>query len=278
MLIAPFARVSNGLRSGVVHVEVDGILRYVPFAALHDGRRFWVERATVRQYEPRASQNHARKRNHVFTGSQASPRGVLVAVSAANSANGTESLPFANAEVASIAEIWRAKRGAQGVVRNDIDASEFRRLIATEPTLLHVAAHFKLVPGDETRSFLSLAKGDRLSVFDLRNMDFTKTKLVVLSACDTSLDMADGAEIGGLPRVLLEAGAGSVVGTLWAISDQSTSAWMETMYRQLNIVGVDRVADAITITQRAFLSDPLLPKAWRHPYHWAAFSLMASTQ
>jgi CHAT domain-containing protein len=59
-----------------------------------------------------------------------------------------------------------------------------------------------------------------------------RVKLVTLAACRTGQHTSlPGEEATGLVRSLLEMGAQNVVASNWAVSDLSTSHWMDLMYK-----------------------------------------------
>lgn len=62
----------------------------------------------------------------------------------------------------------------------------------------------------------------------------SRARLVVLSACETA---APGTplpdEVVALPTGLLQAGAASVIASLWSVPDQATTMLMAEFYRRL---------------------------------------------
>jgi CHAT domain-containing protein len=111
-------------------------------------------------------------------------------------------------------------------------------------------------------------------VFDHVRID---ADLVTLSACKTGLGTEMGGEgLLGLTRAFLYAGARSVVGSLWAVSDRSTPLLMKRFYAHL---GSGHTRDeALRAAQIDLIrSKPAAGKAWAaspsHPFHWAAFQL-----
>ena len=65
------------------------------------------------------------------------------------------------------------------------------------------------------------------------SFDFSQTKLLTLSACDTAMGGAegDGREVDGLGNVAHDKGAEAVLASLWAVNDKSTGLLMQEMYR-----------------------------------------------
>lgn len=95
--------------------------------------------------------------------------------------------------------------------------------------------------------------------------------LVVLSGCDTAV----GREIAGegplgLSQAFLQAGARSVVATLWQVPDSSTAVLMREFYRHLLADRRD-AALALQLAQDAVRRQ----KRWSDPYYWAGFQLVS---
>ena len=170
---------------------------------------------------------------------------------------------------------------------------------AAAPLLLHIATHgFFLadtrapVPGSRgvkpgskeappnpenplVRSGLALAGANRhnptnndgiLSALEASGLNLWGTKLVVLSACDTGVgEVKTGEGVYGLRRSFIEAGAESLVMSLWPVSDVVTRELMINYYNNLK-QGVGR-GDALRQVQLEMLKRP----ERRHPFYWASF-------
>jgi CHAT domain-containing protein len=93
--------------------------------------------------------------------------------------------------------------------------------------------------------------------------------LLTLSACQT----AEGDERAalGLSGTAIRAGARSVLGSLWTVSDEATREILVEFYRALAQPGTSKV-DALQRAQRKLLSDP----RFAHPYYWSAFTLISN--
>lgn len=100
---------------------------------------------------------------------------------------------------------------------------------------------------------------------DVTGLDLAGTALVVLSACETGLGVAEAGEgVLGLRRAFLLAGAGTVVVSLWKVADEGTTCLMEDFYRRL-LVGEPRSA-----ALRNAKVD-LRARGFQNPVYWAAF-------
>ena len=96
------------------------------------------------------------------------------------------------------------------------------------PSCLHVAAHGRFRPDQPAMSAMQLGDGWLRAVewpaLQLRG------SLVVLSGCDTGITGAHGAELAGLVRGVLAAGAADVVTGLFALPDAPTEHLMERFH------------------------------------------------
>lgn len=97
------------------------------------------------------------------------------------------------------------------------------------------------------------------------------SNLVVLSSCKSGLGTLKGSEgIIGLQKAFFDAGAGSVILSLWDVSDKHTAELMAYFYDYLS-KGYDK-ADALREAKIKFISE-VNP----NPYYWAAFTLAGNS-
>lgn len=184
-------------------------------------------------------------------------------------------LPASRHEVQSLAELFSpASRVFVGA-----EATEERaKALASESNLLHFACH-GLVDERyplESALVLSLPAADQrakenglLQAWEIFEQLHLDADLVTLSACDS----ARGRELGnegilGLTRAFRYAGARSVLSSLWAVNDHSTTELMKLFYKELQR-GTAKDA-ALRTAQLAQLHGK---GKTAHPYHWAAFQL-----
>jgi len=115
--------------------------------------------------------------------------------------------------------------------------------------------------------FSSIRMGSSyLSLYDLYQLRLP-VKLVTLSGCATGLNVvAAGDELIGLARGLFQAGAQSLLLSLWDVHDQSTADFMAGFYKRLQ-AGEDK---AMAVRQAMIEMRETYP----HPYQWAPFVLM----
>lgn len=95
-------------------------------------------------------------------------------------------------------------------------------------------------------------------------------ELVVLSSCETGLGRSiRGEGIVGLTRGFMYAGARRVAVSLWRVDDQATSELMQRFYRELLRDGAPSPAAALRTSQISMLRE----KRWNSPFYWSAFVL-----
>jgi CHAT domain-containing protein len=108
-----------------------------------------------------------------------------------------------------------------------------------------------------------------LSLYDLYSLRL-RASLVTLSACETGVnDVLAGDELVGLARGFIQAGAGSVIVSLWAVDDVSTARLMRRFYTHFE-AGFGP-ASAMRQAQTE------LRREYPHPYFWAPFLAIGRT-
>ena len=115
--------------------------------------------------------------------------------------------------------------------------------------------------------FSSIRLGtSHLSLYDMAHLRLP-VEMIVLSGCATGLNVVTpGDELMGLVRGLLQAGAQSLVLSLWDVHDDSTKEFMVEFYTQLG-TGYSKAEALRTAALRLRERRP-------HPYYWAPFLLI----
>jgi CHAT domain-containing protein len=226
-----------------------GLLHYVPMHALHDGESYLADRFTI-SYAPSAS-IYAICRNRT-----------------ANASGDSLIFGIADAQAPSIMEEVTALRTILSRARLFLgeDASqEALRGHGPSSRMVHIATHGYFRQDNPMFSSIRLG-GSYLSLYDLYHLKLP-VELVVLSGCATGLNVIKpGDEQIGLIRGLLQAGAQSLVLSLWDVHDKSTKDFMVAFYTRLQ----DGMEKASAL-QGAMLE---LRERYPHPYYWAPFLLI----
>ena len=111
--------------------------------------------------------------------------------------------------------------------------------------------------------------GGILSANDIARLDLSNTDMVVLSACQTGQGKATSEGLYGLQRAFKKAGVGTIVMSLWSVSDKITSDFMTTFF--------ERLADTHNAwnKRKAFEeAKEIIRKKHPDPFHWAAFVML----
>ncbi len=304
LLWRPLEAPLRDARAGTVMLSLDGAMRALPFAALHDGEHWLIERHALDVYT---------SASHAALTARPAPHWRVAAfgASAGGQIDGRTfgALAGVRGELAAIVQTPAGgpTRGAMpGVALLDTSftaatlRAALRELPPQRASVVHLASHFHFEAGDAGRSVLLLGDGSGLSLAQIAGADyrFDKIDLVTLSACSTALsaDDAFGQQIEGLGTLLQAQGAAAVLATLWSVNDGSTAAFMGSMYALREREGLTR-AEAIRRAQIELIRGRVTPDStvlqngrrsgaldedgadggpWTHPKYWAPFVLMGN--
>ncbi|MDJ1184434.1 CHAT domain-containing protein [Roseofilum casamattae] len=251
---------------------LDGQLRNIPMALLHDGERYLIEKYAV-VVAPGLSllaphQLSSRDRQPLLGG--------LTEIAPSFRDVEDRFSPLVNAwqELNSIREIF--DREVDLIVNEDftpevIETNTLQRYFPIFHWVTHAQFSSDL---DETFIF---TWEDKLKIEDLRqliqannNSQQKNIDLLVLSACQTA--EGDNRATLGLAGVAVRAGSQSTLATLWEVNDKSTTSFMTEFYRQL-IREKKSKAQALQAAQLSLLQDTI-GQGLTHPEFWAAFVLV----
>lgn len=232
-----------------------GVLHYIPFAALYDGSEYLVKQYSLRNV-PSASVLPFLQRTRA--------EGDSLVLGDPDLGKAELRLKYAQTEAQSIAKIL-----PRSTLRLGRQASEtFLRSQGKNASTIHIAAHGMFHPDDPLQSAIFLAPDSsndgRLMVGDLYNLRLD-ADLVTLSGCETARGkVASGDDVVGFTRGLFYAGTRSVLSSLWKVDDQATGELMTRFYTSL----------ATQTRPRALQTAQLQTMdQYPHPYFWAAWVL-----
>jgi len=215
-----------------------------------------------------------------------------------------EPLPATGREVEQIAVSWRQAVGEPADVFTGDRASEDElKRRAPGHRVLHLATHGYFIRDDCRSNFGSqphtsapVTAGDDpllrtgllltganlkgegageagvedgiLTAREVSALDLSNTEWVVLSACESGLGRIENGEgVYGLRRAFLEAGARTVVSSLWAIPDLSTADMLAGIYEKSE----SSISERVRRVQLALLNRLRRAGLADHPYSWASF-------
>ena len=301
MLLGPAAAELKNKRLLIVG---DGVLQFVPFAALPDptnATALIVDHeivtapsasvlASLRQEN--GNRKPATKTLAVFADPVFSTNDPRVAVARlAHAPRDDKADALRSASESGVGDLRRlrfSRQEADEIARlaNDqskLEAVDFKanRTLATSGELaqyriVHFATHGLINNQHPELSGIVLSLVDEngrqqngfLRLYDLYNLKLS-AQLVVLSACQTALGKEiRGEGLVGLTRGFMYAGAPRVVASLWQIDDRASAEFMKRFYQ--GILGEKlRPAAALRAAQVSMQDD----KRWHAPHYWAAFTL-----
>lgn len=277
-----------GADAPVLLLDLSGFLRYVPYAALYDGRRYLVEDFALALYNPASPTGFGAMRRDKIKGA---------GFGTTRSYPGFAPLPGAARELDAVFKII----GGAPKLDDAFTEKSLAKALSAKTQILHIASHFRFRPGNETNSYLLLGNGDGLSLDQLRTQkqySFRGIDLITLSACETALGGgSEGEEIESFGMLAQAKGASAVLSTLWQIADDSTASLMADFYdglinqdldkaralrrAQLDLIQGQRPDQQTAQSSRAMTVIEDSPGAMNsapstHPYYWAAFILMGN--
>jgi tetratricopeptide (TPR) repeat protein len=169
----------------------------------------------------------------------------------------------------------------------------------------HFDCHGSADLDEPLRSGLVLAGGEVATLRDILDLRLAGGHVAVLSACETAVSggrLPD--EVVSLPTGLVQAGAGAIVASLWAVPEKSTAMLMYRFYerwRGAKLAPAEALVEAqqwlrdttndekaqlfesiaraggpgaetAAVLYEAIAFDDPAERAFGHPSHWAAFS------
>jgi CHAT domain-containing protein/tetratricopeptide (TPR) repeat protein len=268
-------------------VSLDGVLRYLPLAALWDGENYLLQQYRIAIVTPSSLKNIKE---------EPIKEKRILGLGASQGSQELPPLPNVPAEIRSI--VKDEENGYYGLIKGkafiDDDFTKDRMVNQIRDVgypLVHIASHFKFSPGDETKNHLLLGDGTFMKLSEIRRMGklFNNVKLLVLSACQTGVG-GNGEEIDGFGELAQQSGAKSVVASLWPVADESTKDLMMTFYGKLKEGKVTGKIEALRQAQLELAGlEDLLAKdknqadqsnrqktEYSHPYYWGPFIMMGN--
>ncbi|MCP4697165.1 MAG: CHAT domain-containing protein, partial [Gammaproteobacteria bacterium] len=241
----------------------DGTLRNIPFAALHDGAGFLVEKyatAVIPGLTLTAVRNISRGKNTKI---------LLSGVS--EPMQGFSPLPRVPWELENI----RALYGGRTLLNKAFTPAALEKELARIPySIVHIASHARF-HADPRKTFLLTYEGglhmNRLEqLMRLGQFRDKPVELITLSACETA--RGDDRAALGLAGIALKAGVSSALASLWVVKDRAAAELSVAFYRQLKHAPGLTKARALQRAQQSLLNRP----RYRHPNFWAPFLLIGN--
>ena len=252
VLIKPIEKDLEAANAKTLLWSLDGTLRYIPIAALWDGKQYLLQKYqnVIVTSTTRQSLQAEVVKNWNILGAGVTKASEVTDANTAQKFSFDELKSVARELSAIIGDNKSKNNVLAGVSLIDTEFTEAAlKQELTQTTadkrrynVVHFATHFRL-GSDTADSFLLLGNNKALTlaeVADSPEMNLTDVELVTLSACNTgfgglensqTLAENNGKEVDSLAQFIELRGAKSVLATLWAVADESTAVLMGEFYR-----------------------------------------------
>ncbi|MEG4573053.1 CHAT domain-containing protein [Microcoleus sp. N3A4] len=280
--IAPLEKDLQNLGIQTLLLSVDPGLRSLPFAALHDGKGFLIEKYSFSLIPSFSLTDSDYK----------AVRDATVLAMGRSEFVDKKPLPSVPIELQAISAQWHGPSFLNSTFTLDNLNSEHAK---GGFRIVHLATHAEFQPGKPSNSYIQLwnyqLQLDRMESLNWRN---PQVDLLVLSACRTAVGDRE-AELG-FGGLAVKSGAKSALGSLWYVDDGGTLGLMSEFYHQLR--GATTKAETLQLAQQAMIARKVrlengqlvttagnlnLPtniqqqnQDFSHPYYWSSFTLIGS--
>lgn len=243
---------------------LDGFLRNLPMAALHDGKQYLVEKYSIaltpglQLVEPQSLKQKQLK--------------ALVA-GMSEASQGFSALPGVEFELDEIA----SRVPSELLLNQEFTSISLQDEIKQTPfPVIHLATHGQFSSNPDETFFLTW--NGKINVNEFKNLlsskqqgESSSIELLVLSACQTAA--GDKRAALGLAGMAVRSGARSTLATLWSVKDESTALLMAQFYRELaQLQPKVSKAEVLRQAQLALIKSP----QYKHPFYWAPFILVGN--
>jgi tetratricopeptide (TPR) repeat protein len=183
--------------------------------------------------------------------------------------NSLEKLQGAKEEIQDILKLVKGH-----IIQKTLEKPELEKLLE-ENSILHLAMHSLATEKNGISPYFILDSisdpllSKRMHDYEIQALSIS-SPMVVLSSCETAGgELRSGEGIMSLSRSFLQAGAGSVVHSLWPVEDSKSREVMSEFYREIKR-GQSK-GKALSNAKSLYISKH--PPFYTHPYYWAAFQV-----
>lgn len=272
LLIRPAAKDLAQSQVKTLVFVLDGVLRGVPIAALHDGQQYLIEQYSI-ALSPGLQLLPPRWQRRSPAETVPSDQLQTLAAGVSEARQGFSPLPGVVREMEQIATLVPTNV----LLNKAFTRTQFEGEVESVPfPIVHLATHGQFSSEAENTFLLTWDGRINVKEFDQllegRNRrDRRPIELLILSACQTAA--GDKRAALGLAGVAIRSGARSTIATLWSVQDNSTAILMTQLYEALRKPGMTR-AEALRQAQLTLLRS----SDYQQPFYWAPFVLVGNWQ
>ena len=269
ILIKPIEADLKQAKATTILYAPDGVLRYIPLAALFDGKQWLIEQYRINNlitYSLFDPDSKPQANIHIFAGAFGGKGGEL--------RGGLGGLPSTIPEVDDIATTFS---NTTELIGRDFTANATKSKVVGQ-TIVHLATHALFQSGSPLDSYVLFGDDSKVTLSAISDWNLKTVDLVVLSACQTGLGgSANGAEILGFGYQVQKAGAKASIASLWTVSDGGTQLLMQSFYKNLR-KGNPSLSTSLREAQLSMIHRPVKDSEpnFNHPYFWSAFVLIGN--
>jgi len=268
ILIKPVEEDLKQAKANTILYAPDGLLRYIPLAALYDSKQWLVEKYRINNliaYSLFDQNSKPQSNPSIFAG----------AFGNGNKGN-TEFTPLP-ATITEVNNIKSTFPNTTKFTEQDFTAkASINKAVGN--AIVHLATHAKFQSGSPLDSYVLFGDGGKVTLSAISDWNLKNVDLVVLSACQTGLGASsNGAEILGFGYQVQKAGAKASIASLWTVSDGGTQLLMKAFYENLK-KGSPSLSTSLREAQLSMIHRPVNDGEpnFNHPYYWAAFVLIGN--
>ncbi len=258
LLIKPIEAELIQFQAKTILYAPDGQLRYVPIAALYDGKQWLAQKYQISNliaYTLSDFSSQPKNTPNILAGAFGGKAG--------EKKFGQDGLPATLTEVQAIASSFQ---NSSTLIENQFTRQAIESKFKNH-NILHLATHAEFNTGIPDNSFIIFGNGDKIRLNEITDWQIPNIDLIILSACQTGVGkLGDGVEILGFGYQVQKAGAKQAIASLWLIDDAGTQALMEAFYGELKKSDVS-IVEALRRAQMAMIKSP----KFNHPNYWSAF-------
>ncbi|WP_197278720.1 tetratricopeptide repeat protein [Pseudanabaena sp. 'Roaring Creek'] len=269
LIIKPIEEDLKRAEANTILYAPDGLLRYIPLAALYDGKQWLVEKYRVDNliayslFDP----NHNSQTNfRIFVG--------------AFGGKGSETRFGLGGLPSTIPEVDNITTGFPNttkLIEYDFTANATKTNVVGK-NIVHLATHAEFKSGSPLDSYILFGDGSKLTLSEVKDWQLKDANLVLLSACQTGIgSLGNGSEILGFGYQVQRAGAKASIASLWKVSDGGTQVLMKSFYENLKKRNIT-ISTSLREAQLAMIHRSVKQGEanYNHPYFWSAFVLIGN--
>ncbi len=258
LLIKPIEAELIQAKATTILYAPDGILRYIPIAALYDGKQWLAEKYRISNLIAYSLFDFAPKlktQPNILAGAFGGKAG--------EKKYGENGLPATLKEVEEIANSFT---NSVTLTENNFSRQAIESQFKNH-NILHLATHASFNTGAPENSFIIFGNGDKIRLNEISEWQIPNIDLIMLSACETGVGkLGDGVEILGFGYQVQKAGAKNAIASLWKVDDAGTQSLMAAFYDELKKGDVTST-EALHRAQVSLIKSP----KYNHPNYWSAF-------